>query len=251
MAQIQRRLYRDWDEFVTCLRPELFGDGPFESDRYLFRGVADADWRLKSSFDRIFGGASDPQRLSEHLLEEFRAGCTDLVEPTVLADADLALALGQHHGLPTRLLDWTVSPYVAAFFALSGTVVRANGGRGYASIWALHLDAPIWNAPDGVAIVKGPATANPRLRNQGGRFTRSLGSFASVDEYVAHADYTGTALTQLSVPTADAERALAQLEMMSITAARLFPDVDGAARAALINARLMPTTHRNGAALVA
>ena len=77
-----------------------------------------------------------------------------------------------------------------------------------------------------------------RLRNQGGRFTRSLGQFASVDQYVAEADYPGTALTQFSIPARDAERALAQLEMMSITAARLFPDIDGAARSALIAARL-------------
>ncbi len=238
MARIERRLYRDWDQFTECLRAELFDDGPFEADRYLFRGVADADWTLQSSFDRQFAGAGDPQELSERLLDDFRAGCADLIEPGVLTDTERALALGQHHGLPTRLLDWTVSPYVAAFFAFGTTVVNGDASRRYASIWALHLDAPIWDTPDGVAIVRGPATGNLRLRNQGGRFTRSLGPFTSVDEYVLQHDYAGTALTQLSIPSRDADRALAQLEMMSLTAARLFPDVDGAARAALIATRL-------------
>jgi len=240
MAAITRRAYRDWDDFASCLRPELFGDGPFAGDRYLFRGVADADWRLVSSFDRHFPGAVDPQQLANDLLDEFQEGCADLVAPEILADPDRLLALGQHHGLPTRLLDWTVSPYVAAFFALSAAVGRTDDRLRFASVWALHLDAPSWNTEDGLMIIEGPATGNRRRRNQGGRFTRALGTFTSVDEYVAGSDYDGRALTQFSIPAGDAGRALAQLEMMSITAARLFPDIDGVARAALMKARLAP-----------
>jgi hypothetical protein len=238
VARIERRLYRSWEEFGQCLQPELFGDGPFEADRYLFRGVADADWRLQSSFDRRFAGARDPQGLSERLLDEFRAGSADLVDPGIFADRTRALALAQHHGLPTRLLDWTVSPYVAALFAFSGTVADGGKQRRFASIWALHLDARIWNRPDGVALVTGPATANPRQRNQGGCFTRLLGPFTSVDEYVEQTDHPGPALTQMTIPSREAPRALAHLEMMGITVGRLFPDLDGAARAAVIRARL-------------
>ena len=81
MAVIERRLYREWDEFAASLRPELFGDGPFAAERYLFRGVADADWRLKSSFDHFrFPEARDPQGLSERLLDDFRFACADLVD---------------------------------------------------------------------------------------------------------------------------------------------------------------------------
>jgi hypothetical protein len=234
MAQIARRLYRGWDELIRSLRPELFDDGPFEPDRFLFRGVGDADWGLVSSFDRRFPAITDRQRLSAALLREFRTACEGEVGPEVLADDDRLLALGQHHGLPTRLLDWTTSPYVALFFALSDSLLDGRRPGKHVSLWALHLDAPIWDAQLGVAIVPGHVAGNVRLRSQNGCFTRSLTPFASLEEYVESTPHDGVALTQLSMPASDARRGIAELEMMGITPARLFPDLGGAAQSAAL-----------------
>jgi hypothetical protein len=238
MATIVRREYAGWDEFLRCLRPELFDDRPFASGHYMFRGVANADWALVSSFDRQFPDIHDRVRLAAALRDAFREACADSVEQEILDDEPRLLALGQHHGLPTRLLDWTVSPFVAAWFALSDALVHPHAAGAYASIWALHLDAGIWNGELGVEIVKAGVHGNVRLRTQGGRFTLSRTVYASLEEFAENAPAPRTALTQLSIPVRDAARGLAELEMMGVTAAQLFPDLGGAAQAATMSIRV-------------
>jgi hypothetical protein len=242
---IVRRMYGTWDEFLRSLRPELFGEGPFTGGRYLFRGVANADWKLVSSFDRRFPDIEDRPRVSAKLLEAFREACGDELDQDILADDVRLLALGQHFGLPTRLLDWTLSPFVAAWFALSDALVNPAAAGTHASVWALHLDAGIWGEDSGVEVVQAGVHGNVRLRTQGGRFTRSRTPFRSLEQYVEHAARR-RALTQLSMPVRDAPRGLAELAMMGIDAARLFPDLGGAAQAATMRIRLDEAAHGDG-----
>jgi FRG domain len=237
---IARRMYDGWDDFLRCLRPELFGDNPFTAGRYLFRGVANADWKLVSSFDRRFPDVENHARVtvSRELRDEFRKAVGDSVEPDVVSDEVRLLALGQHFGLPTRLLDWTISPFVAAYFALSDALMNPPAAGTHASVWALHLDAGIWDRETGVEVVDSGASGNARLRAQGGRFTRSWAPFATLEEFVRHVAPRGTALTQLSLPARDAARGLAELEMMGLNAAQMFPDLGGAAQAATMRVRV-------------
>lgn len=102
-----------WDD----LHGEVFRDswnaeiGRFRSN-WLFRGVSSSDYELRTSLMRLGGPY---WRLENHLLRNFRKYAH---RQTVPFDDDWNwLALGQHHGLPTRLLDWTYSPYVAMHFA--------------------------------------------------------------------------------------------------------------------------------------
>ena len=96
----------------------------------------------------------------------------------------------------------------------------------------------------GVSIVTSSAAHNPRLRLQGGRFTRALMPFATLEEYVEKMDYDGIGLTQMSLPASDAERGLAELQMMGITSHRLFPDLGGAAQSAVMSTRLISGNRR-------
>lgn len=84
---------------------------------YAFRGLSDKDYDLKTSFTRRCG---DYSHLEYHLLRNF----SKYAEVPWTGDnaSDWRwLTVAQHHGLPTRLLDWTYSPFVAAHFATADT----------------------------------------------------------------------------------------------------------------------------------
>ncbi|MFI7589211.1 FRG domain-containing protein [Spongisporangium articulatum] len=231
-----------WPEFKRDFFLELFGDGHFRRERYLFRGAGDADWRLATAFDRRFAAVPLPERLKlwDSLLAQWRAGCLEAGVAREVVDDDRALAaLGQHHGLPTRLLDWSLSPYVAAFFAFRSHLLRGPDTIGsQVAVWALHLDNPVWRGGDGgVEVVTAPGGGNTRLQNQGGRFTLCRAATSSLEEYVERVA-EGVALTRCLLPAACAAEALADLDAMGVTDHQLFPDLDGLADMATMRAAL-------------
>lgn len=81
---------------------------------YAFRGLSDDQYELKTSLMRLGG---DYAKLEKHLLRNFRNYSLRNSVPIKHDSVWEWLAVGQHHGLPTRLLDWTYSPYVALHFA--------------------------------------------------------------------------------------------------------------------------------------
>ncbi len=104
--ELNERLYEDsWMPHI----------GRFRST-FAFRGLSDAGYPLQTTLTRLGG---EPAKLEGHLLRNFRKYAhRDVVERDSLWNW---LAVAQHHRLPTRLLDWTYSPYIALHFATANT----------------------------------------------------------------------------------------------------------------------------------
>jgi hypothetical protein len=107
-----------------------------------YRGLSSADYELDSGLARLQD--SSVSGLEEHLLRNFRK----------YAHRDAApgnsiwnwLSLAQHHGLPTRLLDWTFSPYIALHFATSDPRSYSRPGV----VWCVDYVAAHRLLPEGL-----------------------------------------------------------------------------------------------------
>jgi FRG domain len=230
MSKITTIEYPSWQQFKHDLVPELFTDEVFRSGVYLFRGMGNADWDLSPAFDRRFRDLPSRDRLAlwYRLLGAFREACEAAgISSEILQDERRLIAFGQHYGLPTRLLDWTLSPYVAAFFAFRHVLAAGADALGHIAIWVLHTGSSVWSPDTGVEIVSAPAVENMRLRNQSGRFTLARTPFANLEQYVESCEGEELALTRIILPASEAHRAVPDLDAMGINSAHLFPDMAG------------------------
>lgn len=148
---IQQRI-TDWQQYVDIvLRWRGF-------QNWAFRGQADKDWPLLSSLSRLVKSTEicdDSILRQEDRIRRIFQRKAHLFVDDVPQDELEWLAMMQHHGAPTRLLDLTWSPFVAAFFALERTSVDS-------AVWAFNLPLMWQNskrAIDGVKV----SNADPRM----------------------------------------------------------------------------------------
>ena len=90
----------------------------YTDSNYLFRGHANSDWKLLPKIGREEFATKLNKRITEKvLLKSFKRYALPYItrDPTDIWDW---LVLAQHHGLATRLLDWTRNPLVALYFAV-------------------------------------------------------------------------------------------------------------------------------------
>jgi len=105
---------KNWDTLIEKI--------PRSKTDWMYRAQAQ-DWPLSTSLERACSQSgilpSDVPKIEKQLVRAFRRRYDGADRQYVLADTVYALSLMQHHGAPTRFLDFTYSPYVAIFFALN------------------------------------------------------------------------------------------------------------------------------------
>lgn len=119
----------NWAELQDALFHDTFKN---ELQRYrspyVYRGLSDITYDLKTSLIRLGGSYAG---LEKHLIRNFSKYSKKMITNNNLDSFWDTLALAQHFGLPTRLLDWTYSPYVALHFVT-------------ADLDKYHVDGVIW-----------------------------------------------------------------------------------------------------------
>lgn len=223
------REFQTWDEFKKWVA-EYAVRAESSERMYLFRGQSDASWSLQASLDRHSTFPSDEARdaYELRLLTSFQREAVTLLSSSAgVPQGDELSLLARHHGLPSAWLDFTESPYVAAYFAFADAVSPAT----HVAIWCMIRG---W-LPDSseigcdVEIIDDAERIrfNPRALGQRGVFVRVPTARKPFVELVS------ASLVKMSLPVSERGVALAELDIMTINARTLFPDFDGAARAVL------------------
>lgn len=229
---------KDWEEFKSWA-----SHIKTTQNAAMFRGHGCSTFSLRTTLHRTGRyrldryAASELAQFCEHaealLDKRFSLGNPD--------DYSTIIGLAQHHGLPTPLLDWSSSPYIAAFFAFSDALefqaLRPNST--HVRIYALtetfvRMASPklvhLFQARPYAAVLGVAPRHNTRLYVQQGKFL--VTNVANVENFIKHLEneLNQAFLYAADVPISFAAEALDDLRYMGLTAATLFPGLDGVGR---------------------
>ncbi len=241
-------------------------------DFHVFRGQANADWTLRPTLLRLFPEEVSPvEALSVEAAakEAFRAQAhlhlASALIPGLFGGPGSHFvgewwSLMQHHGAPTRLLDWSHSPWVALYFAIEShadadgalfivdkSCLALNfdddGDKGYRR--DLNEKVLARSSPSVEIYPYSPARMSARMAAQQGLFTMSRYILADQEREIAQAAAKGRRpdvdlllAQKVIIPARLKIEFLRRLRMMNITGSSLFPGIDGLGRSLMESARL-------------
>lgn len=219
--------------------------------QWLFRGQADATWGLETSLFRLFNDlqhvlasthdALDKDEYEKCLVERFQANAHRFLSWLPESDNVLEwLAIMQHYGAPSRLLDLTQSPHIATYFALEALTCDC-------AVFAINhkrleeLDDSVLEVDNyRTRILEGltntflrpyePRMTNDRLAAQQGVFLVPSNNSKSVDWMLGEYGSGGKQCIKFVIPAILRKEGLQRLRRMNISAGTLFPGIDGFCR---------------------
>jgi hypothetical protein len=204
---------------------------------YIFRGQRNPN-KLVTSFHRTW--RNDLRSwIADDVSFLFGAVAERLTYPLQIGNLQHNAAIWsilQHHGYPTPLLDWSFSPFVAAYFAFQGADQTGSKPRIY------MFDQASWNqrygranfivdaAPDQLIVLESMGVANPRHGPQ--QAISTVTNVADVEEFIARKEQDDGVgyLTVCDLPAESRPQIMRELELMGITYGSLFPGLDGICR---------------------
>lgn len=233
-------------------------------NNFFYRGHANANWALESSLERVIGrnwSNEKAKRFEDLSLLQFKPKFHLYDHENVIPDSKLAwLSIMQHYGVPTRLLDFTESPYVALYFALEA--YDPHSGHDLA-IFALdytgildhsigHISSKdeefketrfsVYEKQDkifeeivdrfsyDIVWIAEPKQLNARLDRQAGSFLLSGNRVLKIQEVLNSKPYENVLMYKYRVHSSLYTGIFALLRKMNITSKSLYGDLDGLAR---------------------
>ncbi len=203
-------------------------------DHPLFRGQSDSKWFLQPTLDRLHKGMSVSLYYNKiiRVVHKYVATCTgrklDVDTKLPLGEFDLPayefMAYLRHNGFPSPLLDWTRSPYIAAYFAF-GDIHLASKNREYVSIFV--CPEHFWCGENPHIRSLGPTIATHRNHYlQQSEYTICVRKQEEEAYYANHEDVKDekgrNILTKYNIPVSEQHKVLQKLDSMNITAYSLF-----------------------------
>lgn len=233
-------------------------------NHYIYRGQANSEWKLCSALERIIGDYWDAEKVKhfeDFSLKSFKPKFHLYNVENYTPSSKLSwLATMQHYGIPTRLLDFSESPYVALYFALESFNYSANNHLAlYAINYRSVLDnsikfiteqdtnftkkrTEIYGEQDDVfdkfidpfshniIWITEPTLLNTRIDRQAGCFLLSGNRSKKIEEILFSELYKETKIFKFVIPSSLAGGIFALLRKINLTSKQLYGDLDGLAR---------------------
>ena len=188
-----------------------------KSNKWVFRGHVDPSWELLPKAGRLPYSDSDDL----NILDSWKRRAVEFLNSVPDNDWDW-IAIAQHHGLATRLLDWSYNPLIAAYFASTHEHDTDAHIYCYKPNWYLIAEKTKPKTYKGVSLFK-PKGVVPRITRQGGVFTVHSDPTIPLNKSLDKKDE----LELIIISKSYVRDLLFDLNHYGINSANVFPDLDG------------------------